>query len=79
MILLYCPSSRASIALYKCSRVLAMLEGRDYVVPDDVKSLAHLGLDHRVFVRTEAEMDDVSPHTVIQRTLNQVPVPKPAV
>lgn len=70
------PSSRATIALYKCSRVLAMLDGREFVIPDDVKRLAFLALEHRIRIKPEVEMDDVTPHMVLERTLGQVPVPK---
>lgn len=70
------PSVRASIALYKCSRVLALLDGRDYVIPDDIKTLAFNAIEHRVRVKPESEMDDITPHAVIDRALNKVPVPR---
>jgi len=70
------PSPRASISLYKGSRSLAFLEGREYVIPDDVKKLAFFALDHRVRVKPEAEMEDVTPRNVIERALKEVPVPK---
>jgi MoxR-like ATPase len=72
------PSTRGSIALYKCSRALAMLGGRDFVLPDDIKHLAPLALEHRIRVRPEAEMEDVTPLSVLTRTLERVPVPKPS-
>jgi MoxR-like ATPase len=70
------PSVRAGIALYKCSRVLALLDGRDFVIPDDIKSLAFPAIEHRIRVRPEAEMDEVTPRIILQRTLEKVPVPK---
>lgn len=70
------PSSRASIALYKCSRVMAMMDGRDFVIPDDIKHLAFLALEHRIKIKPESEMDDITPHMVLERTLEQVTVPK---
>jgi MoxR-like ATPase len=70
------PSVRAGIALYKCSRVLALLDGRDYVIPDDIKALAFNAIEHRVRVKPESEMDDITPHAVIDRALNKVPVPR---
>ena len=73
---LFGASSRTSIALYKCSRVLAAMDGRDFVIPDDVKRLAHPAVEHRISVRTEAEMDDVTPKAIVDRVLAQVPVPK---
>ncbi len=73
------PSTRAGIALYKCSRVLAMLDGRDYVIPDDIKRLALPAMEHRIAVKPEAEMDNVTPRMILERTLAQVPVPKPKI
>ena len=70
------PSSRASIALYKCSRVLALFDGRDFVIPDDIKYLVAPAVEHRIKVKREAEMDDVTPGMIVERVLEQVPVPK---
>ncbi|MCX6003247.1 MAG: MoxR family ATPase [Chloroflexi bacterium] len=70
------PSIRAGIALYKCSRVLALLDGRDFVIPDDVKSLAFNAIEHRIRVKPEAEIDEITPHMIIARTLEKIPVPK---
>jgi len=73
------PSPRAGIALYKGSRALALLDGRDFVLPDDVKQLAPFALQHRVQVKPEAEMDGVTPDAIVQRALLDVAVPKVAV
>ncbi len=70
------PSIRAGIALYKCSRVQALLDGRDFVIPDDIKHLVLNALEHRVRVKPEAEMDDITPKMVIERTMEGIPVPK---
>ncbi|MBN1643721.1 MAG: MoxR family ATPase, partial [Dehalococcoidales bacterium] len=70
------PSVRASIALHKCSRVLALLDGRDFVIPDDIKSVVFNAIEHRIRVKPEAEMDNVTPHTVVARNLEKIPVPK---
>lgn len=69
-------STRATVALFKGSRALAFLQGRDYVLPDDVKRLAFPVLAHRIHVKSEAEMDDVTAKTVVDRVLAAVPVPK---
>ena len=69
-------STRASIAFFKGSRAVAFLQGRDYVLPDDVKRLAFPVLTHRVRLKPEAEMDDVTAKTVVDRVLGAVPVPK---
>ena len=70
------PSPRASIALYKGSRVVALLRGRDFVIPDDVKHLVFPALEHRIRVKPEAEMEDITPRMIIERALEEVPVPK---
>ena len=70
------PSTRASIALYRCSRVLALLDGRDFVIPDDIKHLANPALEHRLRVKPEVEMDEITPRTIVARALERVPVPK---
>jgi MoxR-like ATPase len=70
------PSVRASIALHKCARVLALLDGRNYVIPDDIKALAFNAMEHRIRVKPEAEMDDITPHAIIERALNKIPVPR---
>ena len=70
------PSTRASIALYKCARVMALIDGRDFVIPDDVKSLAYKAIEHRIRVKPEAEMDNITPHIVIERTLGRIAAPK---
>ena len=70
------PSIRSSIALYKCSRVLAMLDGRDFVIPDDIRHLVPLTVEHRIRVKPEAEMDDITPRIILERALERVPVPK---
>ncbi|MEK7269303.1 MAG: MoxR family ATPase [Planctomycetota bacterium] len=70
------PSPRGSISLYKSCRAWALLEGRDFVIPDDVKHLAQLALGHRVHVKAEAEMEGVSPELVVNRALSRVAVPK---
>jgi MoxR-like ATPase len=68
-------STRASIALFKCARVLALFDGRDFVIPDDVKRLIYPALEHRIKVKPEAEMDDVTPRMLLDRTLEKIPVP----
>ena len=70
------PSPRASIALYKGSRALAFLNQRDYVIPDDVKKLAFQALEHRIRVKPEAEIEDVTPKSIVERALKETPVPK---
>ncbi len=70
------PSPRAGIALYKGARALAFIQGRDFVLPDDVKRLLIPALSHRLRISTEAEIDRVTPETVINKAAAEVPVPK---
>jgi len=70
------PSSRASISLYKGSRALAFLQERDFVIPDDVKKLVLPAFEHRIRVKSEAEMEDVTPRIIVERILKEAPVPK---
>ncbi|MDR2923125.1 MAG: MoxR family ATPase [Treponema sp.] len=68
-------SPRASIALYRCSRILALFAGRDFVSPDDVKAAAYPALRHRIVLSYEAEADGLDADTVITRILSHVPIP----
>jgi MoxR-like ATPase len=68
-------SPRASIALYRCSRILALFSGRDFVSPDDVKAAAYPALRHRIVLSYEAEADGLDADTVITRILSHVPIP----
>lgn len=70
------PSSRASISLHKGSRALAFLEGRDHVIPDDVKFLCPHVFSHRVFLKPEAIAEDRTPSEIISQMLSSVPVPR---
>ncbi|MFJ6216353.1 AAA family ATPase [Streptomyces sp. NPDC092296] len=69
-------SPRGATALLGTSRAWAWLAGRDYVTPDDVKALALPTLRHRLQLRPEAEMEGVTPDSVIQTVLAHVPVPR---
>ena len=68
-------SPRGSIALYKTAQARAAIEGRDYVIPDDVKALAAVTLAHRLIISPSARIKNVEPGAVIQEILNSVPVP----
>ncbi len=70
----YGASPRASIALDRCSRALAWLEGRDYVSPDDVHALAHEIFRHRIILDVQADIDGISSDEVIDELLRLVPV-----
>jgi MoxR-like ATPase len=68
-------SPRASIMLLRASRSLAASDGRDYVIPDDVKSLVVPVLAHRILLAADAAMTGRTPRAVLEELLQQVPVP----
>jgi len=69
-------SPRVSIALFKIGRAAAYLDGRDFVVPDDVKLLFSGVVYHRMVLRPESEAGGATREGVIQAVLDGVPVPK---
>ncbi len=69
-------SPRASVALLTMSQASALLDGRDYVVPDDIKALARPVLRHRVTLAPELELEGVTPDAAIQSLLERVEVPR---
>jgi MoxR-like ATPase len=71
----YGASPRATINLTLAARAWAFLQGRGYVTPLDVKSLAHDVLRHRVAVTYEAEAEGVTADQLVQRVLEALPVP----
>lgn len=69
-------SPRASVAMLQASKAYAMLQGRDFVTPDDIKFVAPYVLQHRLILTAEAEMEGHSPVKVTQRLIDKVEVPK---
>ncbi len=69
-------SPRASVALLLMSKSLAVIEGRDYLVPDDVKAAAPAVLRHRLVVKPEADLEGISTDRVIADVIASVEVPK---
>ena len=69
-------SPRASVALLRSAKAMALLDGRDFVTPDDVKRVAPAVLAHRLVLTAEAEMEGFTPEKVVRRILEQVEVPK---
>ena len=68
-------SPRATMGLYRCSQALAAIRGRDYVTPDDLKTLAPLALAHRMILRSQARLRERTPESIIDEILAQVRVP----
>ena len=71
----YGASPRASLYLNLASRANAMLKGRAYATPQDVKEIAYDVLRHRVILTYEAEAEEVSSEDIITQILNEIPVP----
>ena len=69
----YGASPRATIALDRCSRSLAWMEGRDFVTPDDIRAVAHDVLRHRLILSFEAEANGITANQVIDNLLDTVP------
>ena len=67
-------SPRGSLALYRAGQALAALLGRDYVIPDDIKSLAEPALAHRLIIKTSSTIHDIQPGHVVRELLDSTPV-----
>ncbi|WP_457590363.1 AAA family ATPase [Geoglobus sp.] len=69
-------SPRGGLALLKMSRAMALMSGRSFVIPDDVKRVAVECLSHRVMLKLEYEIEGIRPERVVRDVLNEVEVPK---
>lgn len=68
-------SPRGSLALVLVARAVALIAGRDFVTPDDIKRLAIPALAHRITLKPELWLTDVTPDVVVRQALESVPVP----
>jgi MoxR-like ATPase len=68
-------SPRGSLALFRAGQVRAALQGRDHVLPDDVKSLAIAVLGHRLIVSPAARLRELSADRIVQEIMHNAPVP----
>jgi MoxR-like ATPase len=68
-------STRGTLALYRTAQAYALLEGRDFAIPDDVKALAYPALGHRIIVSPSARVKNVSTAAIVSDCLSRVPVP----
>jgi len=68
----YGASPRASIALYIASKAEALMSGRDYVIPEDVRVVAYPILRHRLILNYEAEAEKISTDTIIKHILSKI-------
>jgi MoxR-like ATPase len=73
---LYGPSHRATVHLLGVSRVLAIIDGRDYVIPDDVKRAFKPVVLHRFRLKEEYELEGITKDSIVEEALRNVPVPK---
>ena len=71
----YGASPRATIYLALAAKARAFIQGRAYVIPEDIKAVAHEVLRHRIIVTYEAEAEEITPEMMIDRVLHQVAVP----
>ncbi|HME34887.1 MAG TPA: MoxR family ATPase [Candidatus Sulfotelmatobacter sp.] len=69
-------SPRAAVSLMAVSKAFAAMDGRDYVIPDDVKASARPVLRHRIMLRPEADLEGITPDQVLEDVLRAVEVPK---
>jgi MoxR-like ATPase len=69
-------SPRAAIGLFLVARALAGMDGRDYLIPDDVKTASAPVLRHRIILKPEADLEGLTPDQVIKQVLGAVEVPK---
>ncbi len=69
-------SPRGSIALLQCSKACAAYEGRDYVIPEDIKKMAIPTLRHRIILKPELELEGVKSEQVLTEILSKVKVPR---
>ena len=67
---------RGSIALIRCARAAALLDGRDFVTPDDVKAIAGAALRHRIRLAPEMEIEGIDADSVLHQMLNEIEAPR---
>ena len=67
--------TRGAFALRKCSRTLAAAQARTFVTADDVKSVAHAVMEHRMLLTPQAELSGVRTEDLVERTLNSIEAP----
>jgi MoxR-like ATPase len=68
-------SPRASQSLFKTSRASAAIDGRDYVIPDDIKNVALEVVSHRILLKPESKIRGVTGRHITRKILSEVPVP----
>jgi MoxR-like ATPase len=69
-------SPRASINLHRAAKAVAYFDGRDYVLPEDIKEVAYDVLNHRLLLNYEAEADGITSREIIDAVLNKIKISK---
>ena len=69
-------SPRASIAIMKASKAVALMRGRDFVTPDDIQYVIYPVLNHRIILTPEKEMEGLTSYELIQRIIKKISVPR---
>jgi MoxR-like ATPase len=69
-------SPRAAVSLMAVAKAYAAMDGRDYVIPDDVKAASRPVLRHRVMLRPEADLEGITPDQILEEVVKAVEVPK---
>ena len=74
--LLWGASPRASVAMLLASKALAAMRGQAFVSPDDVRDVTHPALRHRILLRSEAEIEGLTPDTILEEIVTTVEIPR---
>lgn len=69
-------SPRASVAILNGAKAFAMIQGRDFISPEDIKKIALPVLRHRIALSPEKEMEGISPDVIVQQIIDKVEVPR---
>jgi MoxR-like ATPase len=68
-------SPRGALTLYRVAQARSALDNRDYVIPDDVKALAHSALAHRIIISPSARIKGINAHDILDEIISKIPVP----
>jgi len=69
-------SNRGTLSMMRCARATAAIQAKEFVTPDDIKSLAQVVMSHRMILTPDASLEGITENTVIESILNQVEVPR---
>ncbi len=69
-------SPRASLAIFRASQALAVMDGRDFVIPEDIKRAAVPAMRHRIILNPEKEMEGVSPDLILEGIIQSIEIPR---